>query len=70
MTINKIETLKAYAQANYDKGMDFYIECYSEKEWVEFLDQNNNCLKSAKAGMREMAETQLEQKSNAINSVF
>lgn len=70
MTANKIDNLKAYAQSNYDKGMDFYVECYSDEEWAEFLGRNNNCLRTTKANMREMAEIQLEKESNAINSVF
>jgi len=70
MTINKIDQLKTYAQANYDSGMDFYVECFSDEEWVDFLEQSNNCLQTAKANMREMAEIQLEKESNAINSAF
>lgn len=70
MPTNKIETLKAYAEANYDEGMDSFIECYSDDEWLELLNSHNNCVQATKAAMREIAGIQLEKQSNAINSAF
>lgn len=70
MSTNKIETLKAYAQANYEEGMDSFIECYSDDEWLELLNSHNNCVKAAKADMRQVAGIHLERQANARNSAF
>lgn len=32
-----VEYLKALAEKNYDKGWDFFVECYGKKEWADFM---------------------------------
>ena len=29
------ETLIAYANANYEQGMDFMVECYDAQDWID-----------------------------------
>lgn len=32
-----IDKAKAYAEANYNKGMDYFVECYADKEWLDYV---------------------------------
>ena len=32
-----VEHLKVLALKNYDKGWDFFVECYSDPEWCDFM---------------------------------
>jgi hypothetical protein len=29
--------LEQYAEDNYDKGFDIFVECYADEEWAEFI---------------------------------
>ena len=35
--IDIVENLKVLALKNYDKGWDFFVECYSDPEWCDFM---------------------------------
>ena len=32
-----VELAKEFAEANYDNGMDFFIECYEDSEWMDYI---------------------------------
>ena len=32
-----IEKAKAYAEDNYDNGMDRFVECFGKSDWVNFV---------------------------------
>jgi len=32
-----IELAKEFAEANYDNGMDYFIECYEDREWMDYI---------------------------------
>lgn len=49
-----IITLKAYAQKNYNKGMDSFVECYDHADWVDFIAENGSEAKCKKM-MRDLA---------------
>ena len=62
--------LKAYAEANYDNGMDVFVECNGEQEWQELVDQNGGDMEKCKAEMRELSDYYEERQQDAINSAF
>jgi|TARA_R110000851_G_scaffold249182_1_gene401707 hypothetical protein len=31
---------KAFAKEHYNNGLDFFVECYDEIEWVEYIDSH------------------------------
>jgi hypothetical protein len=35
--INIVEHLKGLAEKNYDNGWGFFVECYSNPEWYDFM---------------------------------
>jgi hypothetical protein len=39
-----INKAKAFAEANYDKGYDFFVECYSDSEWKDYVTDDSGCL--------------------------
>lgn len=60
-----IESLKAFALANYDKGYDVFVECYDQAEWVELLVDCNNSEAETLALMANMAEVYNERYAEA-----
>lgn len=66
----KIETLKAHALANYEKGMDTFVECYDTAEWTELLDDCGGSVEEAKKLMGKLAEVFLDRQADARNSAF
>ncbi len=55
-----IEKAKAYAEANYNNGMDFFVECYEREEWVDEVSRLDGTLKpwrEVKKAMREHADS-------------
>lgn len=62
--------LKAYAEANYDNGMDVFVECNGDQEWQELVDQNGGDLEKCKTEMHELSDCYIEQEQNVINSAF
>jgi len=32
-----VELAKEFAEANYNNGMDFFIECYEDSEWMDYI---------------------------------
>ena len=37
-TAQIIEMAKEFAESNYDDGMDYFVECYENKEWLDFVE--------------------------------
>lgn len=60
-----LKSLKAYAQKNYEKGMDTYVECYSDEDWNHLLQRFSYKVGVAKAHMRDMASIRREGLANA-----
>lgn len=53
-----IEKAKAYAEDNYNNGMDFFVECYDRDQWVEEVSREDGTLKTwreVKKAMRKHA---------------
>jgi len=49
-----IDRAKAYADANYEHGMDFFVECYSDAEWNSFIHFDEYDDKSGMMTWREV----------------
>jgi hypothetical protein len=32
-----IEMAKEFAEANYDQGMSYFVECYENEDWLAFV---------------------------------
>jgi len=41
-----IANAKGYAEANYEEGYDFFVECYEDREWYDFITRNCGALKN------------------------
>ena len=39
-----IEKAKAFAEANYDNGFDFFVECYEQEQWLEEVARKDGTL--------------------------
>lgn len=59
-----ITTLQAFAQANYENGMDTMVECWGDTEYDELL-KDSKTLDAAKASMEELASVYREQQADA-----
>jgi hypothetical protein len=58
-----IEKAKAYAEANYNNGMDFFVECYERDQWVDEVSRLDGTLKpwrEVKKAMKKHAESRAE----------
>lgn len=55
MNTELINILKAYAEKNYNKGMDSFVECYDTAEWQELIDENGGSEAKCKKMMRDLA---------------
>jgi len=31
---------KAFAKERYNDGLDFFVECYTDEEWVEYIEDH------------------------------
>ena len=54
---------KEFAAANYNKGYDTFVECYTDEEWAEFV--GNDSWYEVKRNMKQMAEYWNDQRANA-----
>jgi len=53
-----IKKAKAYAEDNYNNGMDFFVECYERDQWVEEVSREDGTLmtwREVKKSMRKHA---------------
>ena len=41
-----IANAKGYAEDNYAKGYDFFVECYEDCEWYAFITRDCGALKN------------------------
>jgi hypothetical protein len=64
-----IEAAKKFALANYEEGMDFFVECYTDEEWEEFF-KDVRTWGEAEELMRDVADVREEQYRAAMNEVF
>jgi hypothetical protein len=59
-----IEKAKAYAKANYNNGMDYFVECYADEQWQDYVHcYETKALKSwqeVKAEMMQDAKNHAE----------
>lgn len=69
-TKTNIDILKAYAEANYNNGMDTLVECYDTAEWQELLDDSSGDVDEAKKLMDELAEVFRDRQADARNSAY
>ena len=60
----QIEKLKAYAQENYEAGGHWLAETQSDAGWEQFLWDNDNDLRKAKADAKGYWELLNEKQSN------
>ena len=63
-----IEKAKAYAKANYNNGMDYFVECYADEQWQDYVHcYETKALKSwqeVKAEMFQDAKNYAEHKAD------
>lgn len=65
---DKIARMKAWAQANYEKGADTFVECYEQREWEEFFkghDGRELTMKEAMKCARTCVSVWNERRANA-----
>ena len=58
-----IEKAKAFAEENYNNGMDFYVECYERDQWMEEVSREDGTLKpwqEVKKAMKKRADLRAE----------
>lgn len=60
-TAAQIASLKEFAQANYAKGYDVFVECYSDREWEELMVDAMGNTKKARAIMATIVACRAEQ---------
>lgn len=68
-TSELIEKAKAYAQENYEKGMDTFVECYTQSEWEEFVAECDTW-EEMKETMDSCADVWNDRRADAKNSAF
>ena len=52
---------KAFAKERYTDGLDFFVECYGEKEWQEYIDNHQfKNWRAMKADMLSLAACRKE----------
>jgi hypothetical protein len=52
---------KAFAKERYNDGLDFFVECYTDEEWVEYIeDYQFKNWREMKARMLRHADTRRE----------
>jgi hypothetical protein len=37
-TAQILEMAKEFAESNYDNGMAYFVECYDDSEWLDFVE--------------------------------
>jgi len=60
---DNVAKLRKYAMDNYENGLDFYVECYNDGDFLEILSETGNVVEAKKA-MREFADLRAEMASN------
>jgi hypothetical protein len=59
---------KAFAQERYNEGLDFFVECYTDEEWVEYIQEDKyKNWKELKAGMLKHAAI-IKERAEEINA--
>ena len=64
---------KAFAEANYNKGYDTFVECYDAAEWDRFYDDHAGEVDVYAAGlelMARLADVWEDRRADARNSAF
>ena len=69
-----IEKAKAYAQENYNKGFDIFVETYDQEEWERFVycdfDERDMTWEEVKELMKRLVGVWNDRRADAINSAF
>ena len=71
--IDIVENLKVLALKNYDKGWDFFVECYSDPEWCDFMISKYGfhdpitTKKEAIAKAKELVKLEKEKELNQVD---
>ena len=50
-----INKAKALAEANYASGYDFFVECFSDSEWEDYVTDELGCLMAWGEVKKDMA---------------
>ena len=59
---------KAFAKERYTDGLDFFVECYTDEEWVEYIQEDKyKNWKELKAGMLKHAAI-IKERAEEINA--
>ena len=64
-----INELKKYAEDNYAKGFDVFVECYGDDEWNEFIAEWKT-LAACKKEMRDTVKFRKEMANEYTNTEF
>lgn len=66
-----IVKLKKIAESNYNIGFGWqsFVECYDEKDWIEFVE-NVSSFEEAEERMKTVALNREERYREAMNEIF
>jgi len=64
-TAQIISKAKAFAEANYDNGLDFFVEGYGDDEWLDYI-QTFNGWSEVKAEMKSHAARRAEYAADIV----
>lgn len=65
-----VATIKQWALANYENGLDFVVECYSTADIAEALEESDWDVETLKARLLAVADVYADRMADAINSAF
>jgi hypothetical protein len=66
-TSDKIARLKAWAEENYTKGADTFVECYDDSDWTQLLERCNGSLFEALHCVKRCAAVYRERQADAAH---
>ena len=66
----KVAAMKKWAEDNYEKGGDSFVECWGREEYVELLTEEQNSLTKAIARMKFLARLWKEKEQEVKAEVF
>ena len=61
----KIEKLKAWCLANYNKGADTMVECWDDSDYELLLNDNNDSYTKSLKTLKTLAEVYAERQADA-----
>jgi hypothetical protein len=60
-----VAELRAYAEANYENGMDTMVECWGDDQYLKLLGECGGDVAAAKRVMDDLASVYRERRADA-----